>query len=66
MTSERSITWAEIWAVIRIVSHSEESGIPQEAYMAGEAVIGEKTLRTAQKVGPGWQPSTMVWVMKIL
>ena len=66
MTSERSVTWVMIWAVIRIVSHLEESGIPQEAYMAGEAVIGEKTLRTAQKVGPGWQPSTMVWVMKIL
>ena len=66
MTSERPVTWAEIGAVIRIVSHSEESGIPQEAYMAGEAVIGVKTLRTAQKVGPGWQPGTLKWVRKII
>ena len=34
--------------------------------MAGEAVIGVKTLRTAQKVGPGWQPSTLKWVRKII
>ena len=62
VTSERYPTWATIWAAIRIVSHSEESGIPQEVATAMGAVTGEKTSKTVQMVGPGVNRDT-TWVI---
>ena len=63
VTSERCPTWATIWAAIRIVSHSEESGIPQEVTTAMEAVTGVKALKTVQMVGPGGNGYTS-WASK--
>ena len=51
MIIQRCPTWATAMAVIQIVSHLEEFGIPQEATMAMEAVSGEKTSKTVQRAG---------------
>ena len=60
MTTERRIPWATIWVAIRTVSHLEESGTPQEATTAMEAVTGVSTSPSVQMVRLGWEQSTMV------
>ena len=60
VTSHRCLTWATTWAVIQIVSHLEESGIPQEASMAMEPVSGVKTWKTVQMAGSPWVKLTTV------
>ena len=60
MTTERCPMMALIMVAIRIASHSEESGTPQEATTAMEAVTGVSTSPSVQKVLLGWEQSTMV------